>query len=103
MLAREQYYEEHPQSQMKIHLVDGRNYTATYGYAVVEAAKMLARGASVPELIDYMDDVIRNEDVLLQNYDAPILATIPDLLAKTPKKYGYYGSSSQPERKGGRG
>ncbi len=60
MLAREQYYEEHPQSQMKIHLVDGRNYTATYGYAVVEAAKMLARGASVPELIDYMDDWARH-------------------------------------------
>lgn len=59
-LAREQYYEEHPQSQMKIHLVDGRNYTATYGYAVVEAAKMLARGASVPELIDYMDDWARH-------------------------------------------
>lgn len=60
MLAREQYYEEHPQSQMKIHLVDGRNYTATYGYAVVEAAKMLSRGASVPELIDYMDDWARH-------------------------------------------
>ncbi len=60
VLAREQYYEEHPQSQMKIHLVDGRNYTATYGYAVVEAAKMLARGANVPELIDYMDDWARH-------------------------------------------
>ncbi|MBR3042881.1 MAG: DegV family protein [Oscillospiraceae bacterium] len=60
MMAREQYYEDHPQSQMKIHLVDGRNYTATYGYAVVEAAKKLARGASVPELIDYMDDWARH-------------------------------------------
>ena len=59
-MAREQYYEDHPQSQMKIHLVDGRNYTATYGYAVVEAAKKLARGASVPELIDYMDDWARH-------------------------------------------
>lgn len=53
---REQYYAEHPQSQLKIHLVDGRNYTATYGYAVVEAAKMLARGASVPEIVDYLED-----------------------------------------------
>lgn len=60
MMARDQYYEDHPQSQMKIHLVDGRNYTATYGYAVVEAAKKLARGASVPELIDYMDDWARH-------------------------------------------
>ena len=56
---REQYYAEHPQSQLKIHLVDGRNYTATYGYAVVEAAKMLARGASVPEIVDYLEDATR--------------------------------------------
>ena len=39
------------------------------------------------------------EDYLLQNFDAPILATIPDLAAKTPKKYGYYGSSQT--KKGG--
>ena len=45
-------------------------------------------------LHSYADDVIHDEDYLLQTYDAPILATIPDLLAKTPKKYGYYGSSS---------
>ena len=45
-------------------------------------------------LHSYADDVIHDEDYLLQKYDAPILATIPDLLAKTPKKYGYYGSSS---------
>lgn len=57
---REQFYADHPDSQMKIHLVDGRNYTATYGYAVVEAAKMLARGASVPEIIDYMEDWARH-------------------------------------------
>ena len=56
------FFEEHPElkDSFRIHLVDGRNYTATYGYAVVEAAKMLARGVSVPELIDYMDDWARH-------------------------------------------
>ncbi|MBQ5338119.1 MAG: DegV family protein [Oscillospiraceae bacterium] len=60
IMTRDQYYEEHPDSRMKIHLVDGRNYTATYGYAVTEAAKMLARGASVPEIVDYIDDWVRH-------------------------------------------
>ena len=46
----------------------------------------------------YTDNVIHNEDYLLQTYRVPILATIPDLTAKTSKKYGYYGSSA---RKGG--
>ena len=45
-------------------------------------------------LTDFMDDVIHDEDYLLQNYQVPVLATIPDLTAKTPKKYGYYGSAS---------
>ena len=40
---------------------------------------------------------IHNEDYLLNTSDVPILATIPDLNAKTPKKYGYYGAS---DRKG---
>ncbi len=55
-MARQQYYADHPDASMKIHLVDGRNYTAAYGYAVAEAAKKLARGASVGELIDYLED-----------------------------------------------
>lgn len=58
IVAREQFYQEAMQQDrpMRIHLVDGRNYTATYGYAVVEAGKMLRRGASVQEMLDYLED-----------------------------------------------
>ena len=59
-MARVQFMEEHPDSQLKIHLIDGRNYTATYGYSVVEAAKKLSRGADVPELLEYLDDWARH-------------------------------------------
>lgn len=45
-------------------------------------------------LANFLDDVIHDEDYLLQNYQVPVLATIPDLTAKTPKKYGYYGSTA---------
>lgn len=48
-----------------------------------------------------MDDVIHDEDYLLDNFKHPVLATIPDLMARTPKRYGYYGSSGKPSRKGG--
>lgn len=60
--ARRQFYAEHAgeAEHMKIHLVDGRNYTATYGYAVVEAAKKLKRGADVAELLDYLEDWVRH-------------------------------------------
>lgn len=61
-MAREQFYDAHPDeaNRMTIHLVDGRNYTAAYGYAVTEAAKKLARGADVAELVDYLDDWARH-------------------------------------------
>ena len=61
-MAREQYYAEHPDAvnRMNIHLVDGRCYTAAYGYAVVEAAKKLRHGASVEELTGYLEDWTRH-------------------------------------------
>lgn len=45
----------------------------------------------------FRDTIIHNEDYLLNTYSVPVLATIPDLNAKTPRKYGYYGAS---DRKG---
>ena len=54
-------------------------------------------------LADLRDDVIHDEDYLLTRYDAPVLATIPDLMAKTPRKYGYgYAAASGAAKKGGK-
>ena len=51
--------------------------------------------SAVVLLIAYFDDEIHDEDYLLSSYDAPILATIPDLTAKSSGKYGgYYGSAA---------
>ncbi len=61
-MAKQQFEEAHADDaeRMQIHLVDGRCYTATYGYAVAEAAKKLARGAAAAELIDYLEDWCRH-------------------------------------------
>ena len=37
-----------------------------------------------------MDDTIHDEDYVLQNYDCPILAKVPNLLNSGNKHYGYY-------------
>lgn len=37
-----------------------------------------------------MDDRIYDEEYILQNYDCPVLAKIPDLVNTKSKKYGYY-------------
>lgn len=41
-----------------------------------------------------LDDTIHDEEYILQNYDAPILAKIPDLLYSGSKHYGYYYQDS---------
>ena len=37
-----------------------------------------------------LDDTIHTEEHIVQNYDYPILARIPNLLGSDSKKYGYY-------------
>ena len=70
-------------------------------YAAIGLLLGIVLCSGVVLLISYFDDVIHDEDYLLQNYDAPVLATIPDLTAKTPRKYGYYSSAAKTEKKGG--
>lgn len=70
-----------------------------YKYAAIGLLLGMVLCSALVLLADFFDDVIHDEDYLLENFDAPVLATIPDLTAKTPKKYGYYGSSTG--KKGG--
>ena len=67
-------------------------------YAAVGLLFGMVFCSAIVLLADYLDDVIHDEDYLLQAYNLPVLATIPDLTLKTSKKYGYYGSET---KKGG--
>ena len=66
-------------------------------YAAIGLLLGMVLASGIVLLRDFNDTIIHNEDYLLSTYDVPILATIPDLNAKTPRKYGYYGAS---DRKG---
>ena len=57
-LAANLFYDEYPEAAeiMRIHVIDSGLYTGAYGYAVVEAAKMLETGSSVEEVIAYIED-----------------------------------------------
>lgn len=48
------------------------------------------------------DNTIHDEDYILNNYDYPILAKVPDLLDTGAKKYSYYRSGSAAKRAGGK-
>ena len=46
--------------------------------------------AAVIVVLALLDDTIHDEDFVLQNFDCPILAKIPDLINSGNKTYGYY-------------
>lgn len=48
-----------------------------------------------------MDDTIHDEEYLLQNYEYPILAKVPDLLSSGTKKYAYYSQKKRTDVKAG--
>lgn len=56
--AKESFYDEHPEARekLRIHLIDGSNYTGGYGYAVVEGARMLRAGESVERVVEFITD-----------------------------------------------
>ena len=41
-------------------------------------------------ILALLDDTIHNEEYILENYDCPILAKVPDLVNSRGKRYGYY-------------
>ena len=45
------------------------------------------------------DDTIHDEDYVLQNYDCPILAKVPNLLNSGSKHYGYYYQADKKKTK----
>lgn len=44
-------------------------------------------------IIAIMDDTIHDEEYVIQNYDCPILAKVPNLLNSGSRRYGYYYQS----------
>lgn len=56
-------------SDLKVHVVDGRNYTLCYGYPIVEACKKLAEGKSPESVVDYLEDWARHTEAFIVGFD----------------------------------
>lgn len=54
--AKNNFYSRYPDANVKIHCIDSRCYSMSYGYAVVESAKMLRDGAEADEVLRYLED-----------------------------------------------
>lgn len=62
VMMRTEFYEDHPEAEGKfnIHVIDSTTYSMCYGYAVVQAARQAAAGATVEEIIAGINDWIEH-------------------------------------------
>jgi len=69
--AREDFYRRRPEAKekLRIRVIDSRNYTMSYGWAVVQGAKMAAQGAQAVEVADYIQDWVDHVRVLFAPLD----------------------------------
>lgn len=69
--AREEFYEDHPEARgtFAIHIIDSKNYTMSYGWAVIQGVKMAAAGAEAQEIVDYIQDWMDHVRVIFAPLD----------------------------------
>jgi len=58
ILGKEDFFENNPDAKDKIRIfnLDSKCYTVFYGYPIMEAVKMIKKGASPEEIIAYLED-----------------------------------------------
>lgn len=68
--ARDNYFSEHPDmaDKLRIRVLDSTSYSGTYGYPVIEAAKMAEAGKSADDIEKYLADWFRVCEVYLAAY-----------------------------------
>ena len=69
-VAREQFYEAHPECRdsFRIRLIDSRTYTAGYGYAVVAATELVKDGKSADEVEEFIQQWIAHVVIYFAPY-----------------------------------
>lgn len=68
--ARDNYFSEHPDmaDKLRIRVLDSTSYSGTYGYPVIEAAKMAEAGKSADDIEKYLADWFEVCEVYLAAY-----------------------------------
>ncbi|MBR1723508.1 MAG: DegV family EDD domain-containing protein, partial [Ruminococcus sp.] len=69
-LSAKNFFEEHPERKGKFNIynIDGVGYTGAYGYPVTQAAIKARRGESAAQIVDYVEDWVKNCTIFFAMY-----------------------------------
>lgn len=71
--AARSFAAEHPDSGMRIDIVDSHSYSMGYGEQVIEAEEMLSQGKPIEEILAYLEDTFARREVLLAAYTLKVI------------------------------
>lgn len=54
---------------LDVRIVDGRNYSLGYGYAIIEACKKLSEGQTIDSVVSYLEDWASHVEAYLVGFD----------------------------------
>ena len=71
--AAEQFAQEHPASNMRIHIVDSHSYSVTYGTELCCACEKLEAGVDMDSVVAYLNDRFARLELVLTAYTPKII------------------------------
>ena len=71
--AKAQFHEEHPESAMRIEIVDSHSYSVTYGIELCAASEKLAAGESLDSVVAYLNDRFARVELVLTAYTLKVI------------------------------
>ena len=71
--AAAQFREDHPESSMRIEIVDSHSYSVTYGTELCAAAQKLADGESLDDVVAYLNDRFARLELVLTAYTLKVI------------------------------
>ena len=71
--AKAQFFEEHPDSAMRIEIVDSHSYSVTYGTELCAACEKLAAGEALDDVVAYLNDRFARLELVLTAYTLKVI------------------------------
>lgn len=68
VMARQIFFDEHPEAKVNITIIDSGCYSVAYGWPIMQADEMIEKGATAQELIAFFNAKFDRTEILLAAY-----------------------------------
>ena len=66
--ARALFYAQHPDAQLRIHVIDSKTYSIAFGAAVLQAAQKAGEGMACADILAFLEDWFRHIEIYITSF-----------------------------------